>query len=304
MRCRGFQWANLDNLIRNAIACRIFDVAKSSPGGTTSLAEMLTELSSGRGRGGRVSNVLESVCQLDDDLMLNLAQRTHTEVEDLVREVDTRLPWLPFRFRLFLSHVAEKKLNALELSRELEAFGVQAFVAHHHIGPGRVWRDQIRLALQTCDALVALMSPGFHESQWTDQEIGFVLGSGRLAVAVNQGVAPYGFIADLQAFDGAGKPMATLAKEMFEVFAANEKTQEAIAEAIVMQLMASDCYADTKTNITLVERLPGKYPSLATRLMAAKLTNSQVRGEFRAPKKINVLLREWTSIPVTERQQA
>ncbi|MGY2982675.1 hypothetical protein ACVI1K_000022 [Bradyrhizobium sp. USDA 4508] len=43
------------------------------------------------------------------------------------------------------------------------------------------------------------MTKGFHESNWTDQEIGFALGRGVMVVAVNLGRNPYGFIGDMHA---------------------------------------------------------------------------------------------------------
>jgi hypothetical protein len=116
-----------------------------------------------------------------------------------------------------------------------------------------------------------------------------------LAVAINQGLEPYGFIAELQAFKGMGKSPRELADEIFQAFVKNEQTKEKLAKAIVMQLMNSDSYARAKDTAVLVSRIPQKYPGLATRLKASKLLNSQVRDAFGVPEKIDRIYVEWLS---------
>lgn len=49
------------------------------------------------------------------------------------------------------------------------------------------------------DAFVALMTVSFHESLWTDQEVGFAIGRGVPIIAAKLGRDPYGFIGKFQA---------------------------------------------------------------------------------------------------------
>lgn len=49
------------------------------------------------------------------------------------------------------------------------------------------------------DALVALMTEDFHDSFWTDQEVGFAFGRGIPVISVKLGRDPYGFIGKFQA---------------------------------------------------------------------------------------------------------
>src|SRR2546425_3622997 len=67
--------------------------------------------------------------------------------------------WEPDHFRLFITHVATRKIEAHELKRHLEPFYVSCFVAHDDIEPTREWEDEIEEALRTMDALAALLSP-------------------------------------------------------------------------------------------------------------------------------------------------
>jgi nucleoside 2-deoxyribosyltransferase len=61
-----------------------------------------------------------------------------------------------------------------------------------NIEPTKEWQNEIEAALSTCDALVALLHPGFHVSMWTDQEIGYAMGRGIpvYSVGFGQKVSP------------------------------------------------------------------------------------------------------------------
>lgn len=78
-------------------------------------------------------------------------------------------------------------------------FGVSAFVAHEDIHPTKAWQDEIENALASMDGFVALMTTDFHDSNWTDQEVGYALARGVPIVAVRLGRDPYGFLGKFQA---------------------------------------------------------------------------------------------------------
>jgi len=107
--------------------------------------------------------------------------------------------WGNSKFRIFLSHKAEYKVETAKLQEELATYGIASFVAHNDIEPTREWQNEIENALHTMDVLVALMTKEFQESNWTDQEIGFALGRKKQIIAVRMGTDPYGFIGRYQA---------------------------------------------------------------------------------------------------------
>lgn len=102
-------------------------------------------------------------------------------------------------FRVFLSHRSNVKGQTAYLKTQLQLFGVSCFVAHEDIHPTKVWQDEIENALRSMDCLVALMTTDFHESEWTDQEVGFAFGLGVPIIPVRLGTNPYGFIEKFQA---------------------------------------------------------------------------------------------------------
>ena len=107
--------------------------------------------------------------------------------------------WKREFFRVFLSHKAEVKKETSVLKDILKIFGVSCFVAHEDIHPTKEWQSEIENALHTMDAFVALMTKDFHDSLWTDQEIGFAFGRGVSIIPVKLGKDPYGFIGKFQA---------------------------------------------------------------------------------------------------------
>ena len=102
---------------------------------------------------------------------------------------------------VFVSHKATHKKKARKLKDALHYFGVESFLAHEDIEPTRQWEDEIINALQRADVLIALLTPDFRESDWTDQEIGAAVGRGIPVIPVSLGLTPYGFAARFQTID-------------------------------------------------------------------------------------------------------
>ena len=102
--------------------------------------------------------------------------------------------WEPSHLRLFLSHLSTFKKTSGLLQAALRAYGISAFVAHVDIEPTKEWLDEIEAGLYSMDALVAILMPGFKESDWTDQEVGVAAGRGVLIIPIIRGLSPYGFI--------------------------------------------------------------------------------------------------------------
>ena len=102
-------------------------------------------------------------------------------------------------YRVFISHKTEYKKQASELKKRLSIIGVSCFVAHEDIEPTSVWVEEILSALFSADALLALITDKFYESQWTDQEIGIAIGRNLPIWACRLGNDPHGFIGRFQA---------------------------------------------------------------------------------------------------------
>ena len=107
--------------------------------------------------------------------------------------------WGEGSIRVFISHKAENKLLANDIKKSFLTYHVASFVAHEDIEPMKEWQTEIELALFSMDLLVALLTPEFSESNWTDQEVGVAIGREIPVVPIRLGKDPYGFIGKYQA---------------------------------------------------------------------------------------------------------
>jgi hypothetical protein len=196
-------------------------------------------------------------------------------------------------FRLFVSHLASERKLAGQLQEALLLYGISAFVAHNDIEPTLEWQSQIEAALATADSLVALLHPKFHESKWTDQEIGFAMGHGLPVFAVRFGQDPYGFIGRFQAFKGGKKTPAELAEELFDAYRKNKQTQKRMGEVLVTLFEESNSFSYAKRRIGYLEELEVWDASFVPRIKSAVKSNSQVSGSWGVPEQVKELAKKW-----------
>jgi nucleoside 2-deoxyribosyltransferase len=200
--------------------------------------------------------------------------------------------WRKDMLRLFISHIAVHRAFAGELQEALLRYGISSFVAHNDIEPTSEWQTQIETALATCDALLALLHEDFHASNWTDQEIGFAMGRGVPSFAVRLGQTPYGFIGRFQAFNGNGKAVPALARELFDCYRKHKQTAVKMSGAIVSQFEVSDSFAVAKERMGYLEELEIWDPSFAGRITSAVNINSQIEGSWGVPERVQKLVKK------------
>lgn len=133
--------------------------------------------------------------------------------------------------RVFLSHISKDKIKATRLRDCLKPHGIQAFVAHEDIEPTKEWQNEIERGLYSMDAFVSIHTAGFSKSIWTQQEIGVALGRGVKIIALRMGEDPTGFISKHQALLRGSKTAEAVAKELADLFAADERTARRLSEA-------------------------------------------------------------------------
>jgi TIR domain len=138
--------------------------------------------------------------------------------------------WDAGMFRLFISHVHTHKVAVGAIKRHLGVVGISGFVAHEDITPSLEWQAEIDLALRTAQAVLALLTEDFHESRWTDQEVGVAMARGVLVIPVDLGTTPYGFMGKYQALGGSLDRPEPLADEIFGILAKRTGTTPAIRE--------------------------------------------------------------------------
>ena len=245
--------------------------------------------------GDKKDYVIEMLDSADDATLIELAK--HLDLASQLEITDEPEFWSHDQPRIFLSHLARNKTEIAQLKTELEAYGLITFVAHEDIEPTKEWQTEIESALETMDALVALLAPGFKESDWCDQEIGFAIGRKLPIIAIKFGLDPYGFIGKYQAVQGARKTLKKLAKEVFDLFMLNTIVGSKITDTLVRQLSDSYSFDRSKKLIDYIKESSLKEPSFLdskhiTVMEEAVKNNSQVRDAWGVPEEIKQLAKK------------
>ena len=204
---------------------------------------------------------------------VDIAERLITPGVRIPKEEAMARVWGSSGYRVFLSHKSEVRAETAGLKEDLARFGISSFVAHEDIEPTRPWQDEIESALASMDAFVALMTEEYHDSNWTDQEVGYAYARGVPLVAVRMGRDPYGFIGRFQAL-ACG--WAGAAIEIAKVLVTHPKMVEAFVNA------AAKC-----SNFDHGNRLAQLLPDIRAmsdgqvgQLLDAFNGNSELRGSF------------------------
>lgn len=245
---------------------------------------------------GLFEYVAEMVEDASDQTLVELSQHLEIPLSDTPSSsIPTPKFWKKEHFKLFLSHVSSFKKETAKLQEELSKYGVSAFVAHNDIEPTKVWQNEIEQALQTMDGLTALLTDSFHESKWTDQEVGVAIGRSVPIIAVRLGLDPYGFIGKYQGLQGQGKHESKLAEEIVNILFTNPNSQQQIINALVHVFGNSESFAQSKKIIELLENAPYLTDDQIKLLEKAAKENRQVRESHGVPDIVKSLKKKFKS---------
>ena len=186
--------------------------------------------------------------------------------------------WGEGSVRIFISHVAKCRGLARKIQEGLTDFGIASFVAHKDIEPAADWQSEIELALFSMDMLVALLTEGFSESKWTDQEVGVAIGREVPVVSVALGVDPYGFIGKYQAI--LGKDIDQILNEILSILFKRDGVRDVANNAFVKNVANADSFDRANFLARYLPMLDQLSPDQEQALVNAFNTNSQVYDAF------------------------
>jgi hypothetical protein len=181
--------------------------------------------------------------------------------------------WEKDCFRLFLSHKTKFKKETFELKEGLRSYGISAFVAHADIHPTTEWINEISSALTTMDGFAALLTPDFHDSLWTDQEVGFALAKAVPTVAVMLGTEPYGF---LGRFQGLRSNWNSAVHDIAGVMVANER----MFRPYLNRLRKCPTFDEANSLGSLLEKIISLNEGQIDDLISVYNENYELRGAF------------------------
>lgn len=185
----------------------------------------------------------------------------------------TKRIWGDSGYRIFLSHKSEVKVETSELKDRLGVFGISCFVAHEDIHPTKAWQEEIENALASMDAFIVLLTKNFHESEWTDQEVGYAVARGVPIIAAKLGRDPYGFIGKFQALrtDWQSCP-----EDVVKILI----THERMLNEYFFALKHCNSFNKGNSQARILESITSMTSTQIDQLIAIYNENSELRGSF------------------------
>jgi hypothetical protein len=204
--------------------------------------------------------------------------------------------WGPSHVRVFLSHKATVKVEVSRLKQSFARCGIGAFVAHEDIEPTREWQREIERALFSMDALVALLTSDFHDSSWTDQEVGVAIGRGVPLIAVRLGLDPYGLMGKGQGLGGCSwTDTDSIASTTFDLLSKRLSDKSRLFECALAAYSESESFLDSGWKVkNLLARFDDLTPSQVERVLTAYRANGQNKHSFKGMDHLLPLLKQWT----------
>ena len=191
----------------------------------------------------------------------------------IVSQTDQNRIWQENMFRVFLSHKTEDRKEVSELKKRLAPYGIDCFVAHEDIEPTKEWADEIENALFSMDACIAIMTENYHNSFWTDHEVGCAYGRHIPVIAVRMGLNPYGIIGKFQALSA---DWTSLHSSLMKYIIRNHRAKDAFIHAV--NLCPSFDVGNSLAEIfPLIEKLS---KAQVDDLITAWQNNSQAKDSF------------------------
>ena len=209
--------------------------------------------------------------------------------------------WLPGHFKLFISHLSIDKTRATNLRGVLKSFAISCFVAHEDIEPTKEWQVEIEKALFSMDALTAVLTEKFHESKWTDQEVGVALGRGMAVLPIRTGIDPYGLMGKYQGVASLGRSVGDVAKLVVATLLKNPKTRNRLVQCLVEQLLAAADATQAASKLEALEQAGDLAGDQLIRIHDNAATNPILFEDVSSRSRINALLAKHDVEPIQAR---
>jgi hypothetical protein len=164
--------------------------------------------------------------------------------------------WKPDHVRLFISHRDIHKVQAQALAISLEEYGISSFVAHDTIEPMSTWQNEIVKGLETMEIMLVYLTDDFHESVWTNQEVGFALGRNIPVISLKLGVIdPQGFIGERQALKNNPHDTLQTALDIYSLIAEKLGNKHRLQTALINAFCVSPDFTETKKRFDRMSRV-------------------------------------------------
>lgn len=144
--------------------------------------------------------------------------------------------------KTFISYSSNIKRTARKIKDHLDQFGFNCFLAHEDIQFQTVWPSEILKSLKKCDLFLPLLTQGFMESYYCQQETGFAYCREVDILPVMLSKAPMGMIANLQAVKFNKKEFDSSCWKIVKHIAKSKSLSAPVLDALVSWFGESESY--------------------------------------------------------------
>ncbi|HXX17945.1 MAG TPA: toll/interleukin-1 receptor domain-containing protein [Candidatus Acidoferrum sp.] len=194
---------------------------------------------------------------------------------------------------IFLSYSHKSRKLAGQLKAGLEHFDFTVFLAHEDIKPSAHWRTEIRKNLRDCDVFIPLLTRGFSESDWTDQETGIALALKKKIIPIKVHQNPHGFIEAVQALKWNKESPYITSWEVTDCLRTDEKFAQAARNgAISAFLSANDFRKEVPYAVSKLLRFRPFSVSQLHRIVEGSSRSHAIFGCWAARTPMETLIRD------------
>lgn len=142
----------------------------------------------------------------------------------------------------FISYTSDIRITAGRIKTYLDKYEFNCFLAHEDIPPQTEWPAEIVKALKKCDLFLPLLTQGFLESFFCQQETGFAYCREVEILPIMISKAPMGIIANIQAVRFNKKQFEISCWKIVKHVAKNTSLSEPVLDALIKEFGESGTY--------------------------------------------------------------
>lgn len=202
--------------------------------------------------------------------------------------------YIPNNLRVFISYSEENKKIASGIKENLNRFGVQAFLAHDDIPPGKEWISEILKNIKNADIFIALLSKDFQKSKWTDQETGIAVCLDKFIIPISiDGTIPYGFMDKYQAFKDFNLECRD---EIFKIISEEVEFKENLADSLITSLENVSSFRTAESHFEILYKLEPFSEGQINTIIENSIKNKQVHKAHGCQRMIGDLLKKYSHL--------
>lgn len=221
-------------------------------------------------------SVQDSLIKGADDDLQSLASKLRGEKG--LSEPDT--VGQPAPLRVFASHLSASKLYVSQFRDQRQAYGIELFVAHSSIEVSKRWADDIEDYMRTCHAGIIFLEAESKDSEWCDQEVGWLLGRGiPIYTLMLDGAHLYGPLAERQAVPAQTEQFpGPFVKAAVTYFRTEASVAPNLTESLVKALVESFSWDNTRRVWEQIKHLRELTPEQVQRIDEAIPENHELKA--------------------------